>query len=120
MPTIETIRVDLPILLPVVLTAFTYTVAIFGMIGAFFTQIFWVLVLSMALLSLSMAGVYRVFRRYRRGLAEKVVNYNDCEHGALISASECPNGPWYPACLSFDERVKCTKKCIAKDVWEEG
>jgi hypothetical protein len=100
----------------IVPSALTYAGAVFGMIAAFFTQNFGTLIISMLLLSLSMAGVYLVFRRYQWGLAEKVVNYNDCEHGILLGASECPDGPWYPACPSSDQAT-CRKKCITKDVW---
>lgn len=106
----------LPPLYLIVPTALTYTGAILGMIAAFFTQAFGLLIISMLLLSLSMAGVYLVFRRYQWGLAEKVVNFNDCEHGHLLSASECPNGPWFPMCLR-DRSTECSKKCLAKDVW---
>ncbi len=102
---------------PFFTTAALYTAAIIGMLGAFFSQEFWLLVVSFLLLSLSAVEIRKVFRRYQRGLAEKVVNYNKCENGILIRSLECPPGPWIPSCTSQDDRAACTKKCIAKDVW---
>lgn len=102
---------------PLFTTAALYTAAIIGMLGAFFSQEFWLLVVSFLLLSQSAVEIRKVFRRYQRGLAEKIDNYNKCEKGALIRPIECPDGPWFPSCTSDDERATCTKECIAKDIW---